>query len=519
MTDLFDFKNNNDAINAAAPKSGQDAESAPSARSNVPEFSVGDLALSLKRTLEDNFARVRVRGELSRISLAGSGHLYTSLKDDQAIIDAVCWKGTLAGLSVRPEEGLEVIVTGRITTYPKSSKYQLVIESMELAGEGALLKMLEERRKKLAAEGLFDDGRKKKLPFLPTVIGVVTSPTGAVIRDILHRLSDRFPRHVIVWPVLVQGNGAAEQIARAIAGLDALPAQGRIAKPDLIIVARGGGALEDLMAFNEEVVVRAIAACATPVISAVGHETDTTLADFAADYRAPTPTGAAEIAVPHRRDVLARIVEDEKRLLGGLNRILNENHHKLEAQSARLGDPSRLLEPRIQHTDFLGQKLEQAFKGFVQSKDNQLQRVAGRITHPRHQIAQAGQHLETAAAQLYKAGLRQPERKAEHLQGLIARLPAPHQQMRQAAQTLENWSERLEQTWPQIVARKTLQLDHAVRLFQSMSYEEVLKRGYVVVRDAENRPVTDPALLAAGGQDLQLEFSGEKRVRVVTKNS
>ena len=325
-------------------------------KSNVPEFSVTELAFSLKRTLEENYGRVRVRGELGRVTVPGSGHMYSTLKDDKAYIDAVCWKGSLPNLSVKPEEGLEVICTGRISSYPASSKYQMIIESMELAGEGALLKMLEERRKKLAAEGLFDPARKRKIPFLPEVIGVVTSPTGAVIRDILHRLNDRMPRHVIVWPVLVQGQGAAAQIAAAIDGFQSLPEYG-LPRPDVLIIARGGGSLEDLMAFNEEIVVRAAANSAIPLISAVGHETDTTLIDFAADLRAPTPTGAAEMAVPRRVDLLAQLAEDEKRLVHAMTRMLNENRHRLDAQGARLGDPSRLLETYMQRLDHLGDKL------------------------------------------------------------------------------------------------------------------------------------------------------------------
>ena len=457
MTDSFDFKSN---IDTAPPKS------------NVPEFSVSELAFSLKRTLEENYGRVRIRGELSRVSIAGSGHMYSALKDDGAVIDAVCWKGVLGNLSVRPEEGLEVICTGRISSYPKSSKYQLVIESMELAGEGALLKMLEERRKKLAAEGLFQEGRKKKLPFVPNVIGVVTSPTGAVIRDILHRLNDRFPRHVIVWPVLVQGQGSAEQVARAIEGFDRLPEHSNIAKPDLIIVARGGGSLEDLMPFNEEIVVRAIANCQTPIISAIGHETDTTLSDYAADYRAPTPTGAAEVAVPHRRDIMAKILDDEKRLFNGLNRLLNESHHKLETQSAKLGHPAKLLESKNQNVDFLGQRLDQAFKGFIQTKDKKLGALSGQITHPKFTVNQ-GLH------------------------------------------NLRNWSERLLKTAPAMTERREEKLGSYSRLLESLSYERILKRGYVVVRDQNNKPLTDPAIIS-NGQELTLEFAERKTIKVVS---
>ncbi|MGE0650526.1 MAG: exodeoxyribonuclease VII large subunit, partial [Alphaproteobacteria bacterium] len=262
---------------------------------NLPVLTVTEIAFAIKRTIEGAFGRVRVRGEISGLRRPGSGHIYLDLKDADAVIASVCWRGTAGRLSVRPEDGMEVIVTGRITTYGPQSKYQLIIEEMELAGEGALLKLIEERKKKLGAEGLFDAERKRPLPFLPEVIGVVTSPTGAVIRDILHRLADRFPRHVLIWPALVQGKGAAEQVAAGIAGFNALKPGGGIPRPDVIIVARGGGSLEDLMAFNEEIVVRAAAVSGIPLISAVGLETDVTLIDFAADVRAPTPTAAAEM--------------------------------------------------------------------------------------------------------------------------------------------------------------------------------------------------------------------------------
>ncbi|MGE0748835.1 MAG: exodeoxyribonuclease VII large subunit, partial [Rhodospirillales bacterium] len=256
---------------------------------NVAEFTVSELSTAVKRTLEGTFDHVRVRGEVSRPNYHGSGHLYFTLKDEGAVIDAVCWKGTVGRLGLRIEEGMEVVCTGRVSSYPRSSKYQLVIEAVELAGEGALLKLLEDRRRKLLAEGLFDPAKKKPIPFLPTVIGVVTSPTGAVIRDILHRLGDRFPRRVLLWPVPVQGEGAAAKVAAAIAGFNRIAPGGPVPRPDVLIVARGGGSLEDLWAFNEEVVVRAAAASDIPLISAIGHETDTTLIDFAADRRAPTP--------------------------------------------------------------------------------------------------------------------------------------------------------------------------------------------------------------------------------------
>src|SRR5215470_14149276 len=294
------------------------------ARLNLPEYTVSELSAAVKRSLEQGFSYVRVRGEVSGFKRHGSGHCYLSLKDTDAVLDGVIWRVTAQRMSLKPEDGLEVVCTGRITTYAGRSKYQLVIESMELAGVGALLKMLEDRRKRLAAEGLFDAARKRPLPYLPGVIGVVTSPTGAVIRDILHRLADRFPRRVLLWPVAVQGEGAAEQVATAIEGFNRLPETGPIPRPDLLIVARGGGSLEDLMAFNEEVVVRAAAASKIPLISAVGHETDTTLIDFASDKRAPTPTAAAEMAVPVRADLMGFVAERAVRLEGILFRLFEK---------------------------------------------------------------------------------------------------------------------------------------------------------------------------------------------------
>ncbi|MSO88567.1 MAG: exodeoxyribonuclease VII large subunit, partial [Rhodospirillaceae bacterium] len=281
---------------------------------NLPEFSVSELSAALKRTLEDAFAWVRVRGEVSGVKRHTSGHVYFALKDEDSVIDAVCWRGTVQRLSILPEDGMEVVASGRITTYGGRSKYQLVVESVELAGRGALLRLLEERKQRLAAEGLFAAERKRKLPYLPEIIGIVTSPSGAVIRDILHRLADRFPRRVLLWPVAVQGEGAAAQVAAAIAGFNRLVVGGSPPRPDLLIVARGGGSLEDLMAFNEEIVVRAAAASLIPLISAVGHETDSTLIDFASDRRAPTPSAAAEMAVPVRADLAAEIGDFDRRL-------------------------------------------------------------------------------------------------------------------------------------------------------------------------------------------------------------
>lgn len=441
---------------------------------NIPEFSVSELAFSLKKTLEENYGRVRVRGELSRVSIAASGHMYSSLKDESAVIDAVCWKGVMAGLSVKPEEGLEVICTGRISTYPSRSNYQLIIESMELAGQGALLKMLEERRKKLAAEGLFDVSRKKPLPFLPEVIGVVTSPTGAVIRDILHRLNDRFPRHVLVWPVLVQGAGAAQQVAAAIEGFERLPENG-IFRPDLIIVARGGGSLEDLMPFNEEIVVRAAAACSIPLISAIGHETDTTLIDYAADARAPTPTGAAEMAVPVRANLRAQVMDDGQRLLRGIQRLGEECAHRLKAAVSGLGDPSRILENWAQRLDFAGATLTHIAAAFVAQKREALMLLGSKIRTPEQTLALGRQ-------------------------GLL------------------RWGEALVKSGQAITLDPARQLGHASQMLEAYSYENVLSRGFVVVRDADNIPVTNPDNLKAG-QAVQLEFKARQKIEAEIKGA
>ncbi|MBF0393884.1 MAG: exodeoxyribonuclease VII large subunit, partial [Alphaproteobacteria bacterium] len=316
----------------------------PELKSNLPEFTVSEISGALRHTVEETFSHVRVRGEVSGFKRHGSGHLYFCLKDSEAVLDAVCWRGSALRLGLKPEDGIEVICTGRLTTYPGRSKYQMVVERIELAGQGALLKLLEDRKRRLAAEGLFDLARKKPLPFLPQVIGVITSPTGAVIKDILHRLAERFPRHVLLWPVPVQGEGAAERIAAAINGFNALPQGGPVPRPDLLIVARGGGSLEDLWAFNEEVVVRAAAASRIPLISGVGHETDTTLIDFAADLRAPTPTGAAEKAVPVRLDLVAQLGGLGQRLLGSMARNMGDRRERLEGLARGLPNPRRLIE-------------------------------------------------------------------------------------------------------------------------------------------------------------------------------
>jgi len=331
------------------------ARSAPG--DNAEPLTITEISARLKRTVEDAFGFVRLRGELSGVKLAASGHLYCRLKDENAQIDGVMWRGSVQRLGFRPEDGLEVVASGKLTTYAGRSSYQIVIERMEIAGEGALLALLEKTKARLEAEGLFRPERKRPLPFLPRIIGVVTSPTGAVIRDILHRLADRFPSHVLVWPVLVQGQGSAEQVAAAIRGFSAMEAGGAVPRPDVVIVARGGGSIEDLWSFNEEVVVRAIAECSIPVISAVGHETDTTLADHAADRRAPTPTAAAEMAVPVRAELAATLAECGSRKRRAILRPVALGRERLEARVARLPRPDAIIAQAAQKLDDLGERL------------------------------------------------------------------------------------------------------------------------------------------------------------------
>ncbi len=336
----------------------------------------------LKRTVEDRFGFVRVRGEISGFKRAASGHVYLGLKDENARLDAVMWRGTAQRLNFQPEDGLEVVATGKLTTYPGRSNYQMVIERMEVAGEGALLALLARNKARFEAEGLFAPERKRAIPYLPRVIGVVTSPTGAVIRDILHRLADRFPVRVLVWPVLVQGQGAAEQVAAAVRGFSALAPGGAVPRPDLVIVARGGGSIEDLWAFNEEVVVRAVADCTVPVISAVGHETDTTLCDFAADRRAPTPTAAAEMAVPVRSELLNQIAELALRKRRAVLRPLQLGRERLAARAERMPAPQALLAPQAQRLDDLSERFRRALCDRTALARGELQRVAGRLSLP-----------------------------------------------------------------------------------------------------------------------------------------
>jgi exodeoxyribonuclease VII large subunit len=465
----------------------------PASGSNLPEFSVSELSFALKREIETAFPRVRVRGEISQPSFPRSGHCYFRLKDENAVIDGVAWKGTLPRLGIKIEEGLEVIATGKLTTYAGSSRYQILVDRLELAGAGALLKLLEDRRKKLTAEGLFDPERKRLLPFLPSVIGVVTSPSGAVIRDILHRLADRFPCHVLVWPVAVQGEKAAAEVAAAIAGFNALPEEGPVPRPDVLIVARGGGSLEDLWAFNEEIVVRAAALSKIPLISAVGHETDTTLIDFASDRRAPTPTAAAEMAVPVRADLLATTLEHGTRMTGGITRQLREALLHLSGLVRGLGDPRRLIEERQQRLDERGERLAMATRQLIERHGNAL--AAARLVSPKQVIESKEQALVSEARALKGAMERY---RSETLQ-----------KIERTSDRVVQFGDRLVRSGSDLLERGRQRVDQAAKLLESYSFHSVLNRGFALVRDQDGAPV----LAAAGtraGDTLSIEFADGK---------
>jgi len=436
-------------------------------RTNTPEFTVSELALAVKRTVEDEFQIVRVRGEISGFrGVHSSGHAYFTLKDDQATIDAVVWKTTWPRLRFKPEEGMEIIATGRLTTFPRSSKYQIVIEQIEPAGAGALMALLEERRKKLAAEGLFAADRKKKLPYLPRIIGVVTSPTGAVIRDILHRLDDRFPSHVIVWPVRVQGETAATEVAHAVNGFNALPETGGpVPRPDLIIVARGGGSIEDLWSFNEEIVVRAVAASRIPVISGVGHETDTTLVDHAADHRAPTPSAAAEAAVPVRAELIAYVDDQGQRGRSVVRRQLLNSRDRLRAAAGELPRPLDLLNIARQRLDLASSHLTASLRHLGQQK---------RL------------RLATAAAKLSP-------------QTLVAEL-------RHSRARFAPLAERLQPALRRIIVQRGNDLTSLGKLLESLSYKGVLDRGFALIVDDQGHIVRSKSAVRPG-QLLAVEVS------------
>ena len=441
-----------------------DSEDPASGAPNVAEFTVSELSFALKRTVEDTYGYVRVRGELGRVSRPASGHLYLDLKDDKAVLNGIVWKGVASRLRVQPEQGLEVIVTGKLTTYPGQSKYQIVIESMEPAGVGALMALLEERRKKLAAEGLFDDDRKRRIPYLPRVIGVVTSPTGAVIRDILHRLADRFPSRVVVWPVRVQGETCGQEVAAAIHGFNALDAGGPIARPDLIIVARGGGSLEDLWGFNDEDVVRAASDSTIPLISAVGHETDWTLIDHVADERAPTPTAAAERAVPVRSELMALVDDLSRRKAQGLQRLRDECRSRLLAASRGLPKRNDLLALPRQRFDSFADRLGHALRTNTQIRRSGLERTSA----------------------------------------LLSRRPLDRK-VRQSADHIKILDKRGERAFRRRIEIARARYETSAKLLSSLSYRSVLERGFALVRDADGAAMRSAAT-AVPGAPISVEF-------------
>ncbi|MDX2113963.1 MAG: exodeoxyribonuclease VII large subunit [Alphaproteobacteria bacterium] len=439
---------------------------------NQPIYSVSEVSQAIKRTVEDHFGLIKLRGEISGFKLHSSGHAYFTLKDDEAVIDAVCWRGNVSRLNFKAEDGLEVIATGKVTTYPGRSKYQIVVDRMEPAGAGALMALLEKRKKQLESEGLFDVMRKKPLPYLPRVIGVITSPTGAVIRDILHRLSDRFPLHVMVWPVAVQGEGAAEQIAEAIAGFNKLPPphstlspEGRgIIRPDLLIVARGGGSIEDLWAFNEEIVVRAAAHSTIPLISAVGHETDTTLIDFASDRRAPTPTAAAEMAVPVKAELEMTLAQLGLRLMRAQQQLLERQREKLEGLSRGLPKPQALLDQKTQRLDDWAERLLTALPQLIKRKEDALALLANRL---------------------------QPRLLLQEIVSVSKRISELHQRTTLAVSRL--------------LEKRSQILSHITSLLEALNYQRVLERGFVLVKDGQGRVVSSAAR-AGEAKELTLVF-------------
>ena len=460
---------------------------------NAHEFTVSEISGAVKRVIEGEFGRVRVKGEVGRVFEARSGHLYFDLKDDRSVLASVTWKGQVSALRVKPEEGMEVVATGRLTTFSSQSKYQLNVDDIRPAGVGALMAMLETRKKALAAEGLFDEERKKPLPYLPEVIGVVTSPSGAVIRDILHRLRERFPRKVLIWPVAVQGDACAPQVAAAIEGFNRLTHGGAIPRPDLLIVARGGGSIEDLWGFNEEIVARAAAASDVPLISAVGHETDTTLIDYVSDKRAPTPTAAAEIAVPVRLDLLAWVDGQEERLTRAVAQAVTRRGERLRDLSRALPRPEALLSAARQRLDLAERALPAALRATAQVKRGRLIEAAGAL-RPRALSARVDErrrHVDGLAERLDLA--------------LSRRLRDRRREMVQQADALAAADARLAMAWTRSVATRRDRLDGLDRLRQTLGYEATLGRGYAVVWSEGNVVTTAQDAGRAGALEVQFQ--------------
>jgi len=473
---------------------------------NAPEFSVTEISNAIKRVIEGEFSHVRIRAEVGRVSRPRSGHIYLDLKDDKSVINGVIWKGVATRLQVQPEEGMEVVAVGRMTTFGGQSRYQIIIEEIRPAGVGALMAMLEKRKQMLAAEGLFAPERKQELPYLPDVIGVVTSPSGAVIRDILHRLRDRFPRKVLVWPVAVQGEKCASEVARAIAGFNALSPGGALPRPDLIIVARGGGSVEDLWGFNEEIVARAVAASQIPLISAVGHETDTTLIDFVSDRRAPTPTAAAELAVPVRLELLAWVGEQGSRMSYALSNGVSRRGQRLRDLARAMPRIESLVEAPRQRLDRASDRLPAALQRGVQLRRVALSDASGSLRPSLLSRALLGdiQRLSGLGARLRLRGL---DERARHLESVGARLnvEAIVRDLGRKRVELDRIARRMADSGARQIKALSERLEATDRLRETLSYKATLARGYAVVHGEDGVLTTKAAAQKAGA--LEIEFS------------
>ncbi|KQZ93228.1 exodeoxyribonuclease VII large subunit [Mesorhizobium sp. Root157] len=487
------------------------SETATESRTNAAEYTVSEISGALKRTVEDVFGNVRVRGEISGYrGPHSSGHAYFALKDDRAKLDAVVWKGTMSRLKFRPEEGMEVIATGKLTTYPGKSNYQIVIDNLEPAGAGALMALLEERKRRLQAEGLFDPARKQILPYMPNTIGVVTSPTGAVIRDILHRIKDRFPLHVIVWPVRVQGETAGAEVAAAVEGFNALPFDGPIRQPDVLIVARGGGSLEDLWGFNDEALSRAVAASHIPVISAVGHETDWTLVDYAADVRAPTPTGAAEIAVPVKAELEATLAALASRLRTSMSRCLDRDRNAVRAAARALPSPDQLLALPRRRFDEAENRLGRALEVGVERKRARLSALRLSPATLDRRVNEARTLVRRDLARL-QAGFSSTVRERRTRFTRTAARLVPDQiarRQKQQGELLASVSRRGNQAMSVRLDRLRARLTQAGRLLATLKLSEqaILERGYALVLDDAGTLVKRAAEVKSG-QALELRFA------------
>ncbi len=482
---------------------------------NTPEFTVSELAGTVRRILEGELSWVRIRGEVGRVVQARSGHLYFDLKDDKSVLQCMTWRGQRAGLSILPEEGMEVVAEGKMTASGMQSKFGLNVQRLDVAGEGALLAMLEKRKKALQAEGLFAPERKRKLPYLPEVIGVVTSPQGAVIRDILHRLRDRFPRKVLIWPVAVQGKQCAPDVVRAIRGFNALTPGGAIPRPDLLIVARGGGSIEDLWGFNEEEVARAAADSRIPLISAVGHETDTTLIDFVSDRRAPTPTAAAEMAVPVRLDLMAWVEAQDARLARAVGQGVDRRRQRLADLARVLPKPDALLNDPRQRLDRAEDSLSRALERMVERKRTALASLSGglRPSALKGRLAADRARLKDRADRLAPGLQRGLSGQREQFRSIMHRLrPGPlRERMARQQSDLNRLSPRLHTTMWMKITSLAERLEALERMRRTLGYEATLARGYAVVRDGADAVVTEAG--AARGRALEIEFQ-DGRVRV-----